>query len=121
MQMNAATGVIITQYVVDGALEMLVQETPISPRTMSAKYGNAGSRPNNGPRLSPPSGTPPTALLLASVIRRPHFFLALSEASEPGQSLSRRPHLDDPVGETASRFRELSGRFDVGQKARRWP
>ena len=37
MQMNAGTGVSITQYVVDGALEMLVHETPISPSTMSAK------------------------------------------------------------------------------------
>jgi len=60
--------------VVDGTLETLVHETPISPRMTSAKYGSSGSTQNHDPR-PPLAGTLPAALLFASAIRRRHLIL----------------------------------------------
>jgi hypothetical protein len=105
MQMNAATGVSITQYVVDDALEILVHETPISPRTMRARCGSAGSRPNNGPCPCPCprplAGTLPTALLFASTIRSRHHFSRVPRSVEPGQPSFMAPALPNLISETA--------------------
>jgi hypothetical protein len=113
MQVNAATGVSIPQYVVDGALEILVHETPISPRTMRAKYGSAGSRPNNGPCPCPwpLAGTLPTALLFASTIRSRHHFSRVPRSVEPGQSSFMEPALPNLISETAHSGPQG---FDVG-------